>query len=247
MIISEILPHVIDTAREAGALIMRYYKTGHAVTRKEDASPVTEADHEADQIIVNRLKRITPAIPVVSEEGDKPDVTQSEYFWLVDPIDGTRSFIRGSGYFTVNIGLIFKQRMPVLGVIYDPVHDMMYYGTEKGAFLQHNDITEPIHTRIRPKPMTALISHSHINRMTEEYLVSHNITERIPCASSIKFCLLAEGKGDIYPRFGPTMEWDVAAGHAILSAAGGKITNPDGSPFIYGKPGFENGYFVASN
>jgi 3'(2'), 5'-bisphosphate nucleotidase len=211
------------------------------VDRKEDASPVTEADRAADRLIVASLKILTPELPIVSEEGEKPDVAGARHFWLVDPLDGTKSFIRGTGYFTVNIGLI-ENGVPVLGVVYDPVNDRMYRGSEEGAFC--ND--KPIRARPMRTPPTAFISHSHINHATQDYLEARGVTERIPCASSIKFCFLAEGKADLYPRFGPTMEWDTAAGHAVLLAAGGKVVTPEGAPFTYGRAGFLNGSFIAS-
>lgn len=243
----KIIPEVCDIACTAGSAIMSYYKADNIIYKKDDASPVTEADREADRIIVARLKAMAPDIPAVSEEGEKPDVSKTEYFWLVDPLDGTKSFIRGNGYFTVNIGLIKDRKNPVLGVIYDPVNNSLYYGSENGAFRKKNGITEQIHVRKRYNPMTAFISHSHINKATEDYLSANQISERIPCASSIKLCFLAEGKADIYPRFGTTMEWDIAAGHAILAAAGGKLIRPDGQPFVYGKDNFVNGNFIASN
>lgn len=237
---------LLQTAQDAGRLIMEYYQKGHAVDHKDDASPVTEADRSADRLIVAALKALAPAIPIVSEEGEKSDVTGAEYFWLVDPLDGTRSFIRGTGYFTVNIGLI-ANGIPMLGIIYDPVHETMYWGNESNAFRRNkNESAIPIHIRERPKAGgTALISHRNINELTEQYILSQGIADRIPCASSIKFCILAQGDADIYPRFDPTMEWDTAAGHAILHAAGGRMITPEGAPFLYGKPGFLNGNFVA--
>ncbi len=244
--ISELLPSVLQVAREAGALIMKNYNTNQYVDRKEDASPVTEADRAADRLIVSRLQSLAYMFPVVSEEGDQPDVSQADYFWLVDPLDGTKSFIRGSGYFTVNIALIGKEKLPVLGVIYDPVHDCMYWGTEEGVYREQNGIKEHIQCRIAEEGVVALVSHSHLDERTERYLATQHVMQRIPCASSIKFCWLAEGRADIYPRFGPTMEWDTAAGHAILLAAGGHMVTPEGLPFLYGKPGFRNGYFIAS-
>jgi 3'(2'), 5'-bisphosphate nucleotidase len=237
---------LLPVAEEAGKVIMGYYKTGHVVDSKADKSPVTEADRKADILIVNALKSLNFGFPIVSEEGDKPDVSGADYFWLVDPLDGTKSFIRGHGYFTVNIGLI-KQGKPVFGIIYDPANDIMYWGLEGKAYRKHDGITQAIHVRPAPGKPVAIVSHSHLNPVTEAFLTSHNITERIACASSIKFCFLAEGKADIYPRFGPTMEWDTAAGHAIFSAAGGTVVNSDGSPFNYGKPEFLNGNFVAKN
>jgi len=243
--IEDILPQVVDIARTAGAKIMTYYKMGGAVEQKGDKSPVTEADREANRMIVEALASIAPDILIVSEEGDKPDVSRVKHFWLVDPLDGTRSFIRGGGYFTVNIALVEDKKNPIMGVIYDPVSGAMYYGSEKGAFREHNGITEQLYVNKKQNPVTALVSHSHLNEATECYLAAHRVKERIPCPSSIKFCMLAEGRADIYPRFGPTMEWDVAAGHAILQAAGGSVKTPEGLPFLYGKKDFLNGNFVA--
>lgn len=243
-----LMPALLSAARDAGALIMRHYRANLTVDSKEDASPVTQADRDADRLIVEALKQLAPSFPVVSEEGEKPDVAETEYFWLVDPLDGTKSFVRGSGYFTVNIGLI-HQRAPVAGVIYDPVADHMYWGSRAGAFMRKKDKEAiPIRMRIPESGrQVAYISHRNINHATQAYLNARGISERIPCASSIKFCFLAEGKADIYPRFGPTMEWDTAAGHAILAAAGGNVTTPEGTPFLYGKTGFLNGDFVASS
>lgn len=227
---------------------MSYQKTASVLYKKEDFSPVTEADREADTLIVGALRTLTPDIPVVSEEGEKPDVSQAPYFWLVDPLDGTKSFLRGKGYFTVNVGLIENRKNPVLGVIYDPANKAMYYGSAQGAFREYNGAVESMHVRKRQaQMMTALISHSHLSKETEEYLQKQSITIQVPCASSIKFCMLAQGTADVYPRFGTTMEWDIAAGHAILNAAGGKLTMPDDQPFLYGKKDFVNGDFIASN
>jgi 3'(2'), 5'-bisphosphate nucleotidase len=247
LFIPELVLPVANIARKAGALIMGHYQSGGIVGKKADASPVTEADRAADRLIVEQLKLLAPAVTAVSEEGEKPDVSGLEYFWLIDPLDGTKSFVRGTGYFTVNIALI-RNKAPVMGVIYDPANDTMYYGSPSGAFRKQGDgDAEPIHTRgMHTGKLAALVSHSHLNKATEDYLALKNIGERIPCASSIKFCWLAEGNADLYPRFGPTMEWDTAAGHAILIAAGGNVTTPDGAPFLYGKKGFENGNFVAS-
>ncbi|HEU5046364.1 MAG TPA: 3'(2'),5'-bisphosphate nucleotidase CysQ [Rickettsiales bacterium] len=245
MNIETILPQVIDLARNAGLAIMERYRTEGTVYQKQDNSPVTEADRVADRIIVEGLKKITPDFPIVSEEGSKPDVSKSRYFWLVDPLDGTKSFIRGNGYFTVNIALVEGKDNPILGVIYEPVNQLMYYGSIKGAFKEAGGHVTPIRTKLKDAPEVAFVSHSHLNQATQDYLMQHRISVRVPCASSIKFCFLAEGKADVYPRFGPTMEWDIAAGHAILTAAGGKVVTPEGKPFQYGKEGFLNGNFLA--
>ncbi len=229
---------------------MTHYQSGQTVDKKADASPVTEADRAADRLIVAKLQPLTPVFAVVSEEGEKPDVAQYDYFWLVDPLDGTKSFVRGNGYFTVNIALIDNQtKLPVFGVIYEPVHETMYYGTSAGAFRIDKGAKQatPIKVRAPGSVLEALVSHSHLDPTTDAYLVQKKIGNRIPCASSIKFCWLAEGKADLYPRFGPTSEWDTAAGHAILLAAGGTMTTPEGEPFIYGKPDFRNGNFIANS
>jgi len=243
-IFTETLPQLITLAEQAGELIMTHYKSGNEVFRKDDKSPVTIADRQADELISQRLKEIAPDILVVSEEGEKPDVSQAEFFWLVDPLDGTKSFIRGSGYFTVNIALINQDRIPVLGIIYDPVNKVSYWGSKDGAFKKENGAVVLINPQ-KDEVIKAFVSHSHLNQATEDYLNSQNITEKVPCASSIKFCFLAEGKADVYPRFAPTMEWDIAAGHAIILASGGKITTPEGKPFLYGKKDFLNGSFLA--
>lgn len=242
-----LLENILPVARMAGEIIMTYYQRDNQVHHKSDKSPVTEADRQADIYIVKELLSLAPDIACVSEEGNQPDITQAEYFWLVDPLDGTRSFVRGSGFFTVNIGLIGPDRLPVAGVIYDPVNQIMYWGYEDKAFRkQGSDKAQAIQVRHMPaNERVAMVSSHNLNKPTEQYLSVQNIYTRVPCASSIKFCRLAEGEADIYPRFGPTMEWDTAAGHAILQAAGGKMTMPDGMPFLYGKQGFENGYFIA--
>lgn len=246
---AELLPLLLKAAGEAGGVIMGYYRGGHLVDRKDDASPVTEADRAADRLIVNVLKALTPSFPTVSEEGEKPDVTGAEHFWLVDPLDGTKSFVRGKGYFTVNIGLI-ENGVPIIGIVYDPVNETMYWGSGSGAFrADKGGKATAIHVREAEHGReVALVSHSHLDSATEQFLTLRGIGEgdRIRCESSIKFCLVAEGKADLYPRFGPTMEWDTAAAHAVLAAAGGRVTTPEGKPFLYGKKGFLNGGFIAS-
>ena len=243
--IQTLIPEVIAIAKQAGMLIMQHYHKNTVVEKKGDSSPVTEADREADRFIVRELNRITPEIPTVSEEGQKPEVAGAPYFWLIDPLDGTKSFIRGTGYFTVNIALIHNENEPLLGVIYEPVAKTLYYGSNAGAFKEEYGQTKSITMRPCSPSLTAIVSHSHLDAKTEHYLQENHITDTIPCASSIKFCFLAEGKADVYPRFGPTMEWDIAAGHAILKAAGGRVLTPEGEEMGYGKQGFLNGNFIA--
>lgn len=230
---------------------MGYYKNAPAVQIKLDKSPVTKADIEANHLIVSELLRLFPDVPVVSEEASENHhlVPACEYFWLVDPLDGTKSFIRKSGEFTVNIGLIHNCR-PVFGVIYAPVKNELYYtDAENNAWKISNGKKQKLEVS-RPNKdagFSFVVSHSHNDPATEKYLEKYKVAERKSGSSSYKFCMIAEGIADIYPRFGPTMEWDTAAGHAIVNAAGGEVTNIDGSPFLYAKPDFRNGGFVAKS
>lgn len=232
--------------REAGALIMTYYNGQFGTRQKDDHSPVTDADVLANQLIVNKLNILTPSIPVIAEEDEMPGIEGAELFWLVDPLDGTRAFVRGEPEFTVNIGLICRNQ-PVLGVIYAPPQDLVYAGClGQGAWREGADGRIALQAR---KPaadgVVVVRSKSHPSPATEAYLKTLVIKEMVSGSSSIKFCTVAEGNADQYPRFGRTMEWDTAAGHAILNAAGGKVTTTDGKPLTYGKPGFENPHFIA--
>jgi len=237
-----------ELAREAGNIIMRHYAGDRAARKKDDASPVTDADVEANAYIVDGLRKLAPEIPVVAEESAiLPAVSQAEWFWLVDPLDGTRSFVRGKGEFTVNIGLI-HQRRPVLGVIFIPAQEAMYYGSiDEGAFREAPGTgLQPIIARTVPDKNLAVVkSQSHGSPLTEAYLEKFSVGSQLAASSSLKFCLVAEGKADLYPRFGKTMEWDTAAGHAILRAAGGEVETSEGEPLLYGKQDFINPYFIA--
>lgn len=243
----EFLAPVNAIARDAGRLIMTYFSGIFDTNRKADDSPVTDADIATNILIVKALNAITPGIPVIAEEDKSPGREDHAVFWLVDPLDGTRSFVRGEAEFTVNIGLI-RNRKPVFGVIYGPPEDELYYGGEgMGAFrLQGDGKPKAIEARTASSEgLVIMRSRSAPSKKAAAYLETLNIKEMIPCSSAIKFCRLAEGAADIYPRFGRTMEWDSAAGHAILNAAGGRIETVDGKPLTYGKPGFENPPFIA--
>lgn len=236
-------------ALQAGAIIMRYYPEEVDVIRKMDNSPVTQADIAANAYIVGALQRLTPDIPVVAEENTEAvnaACLGAENFWLVDPLDGTKGFIKKSGEFTVNIGLI-RKGLPVAGVVYVPVTQELYYAGETGgAYKRQGGITAAIHVRdIAAEGAVVVASLSHRTPETDHFIATLKVKSLIAAASSLKFCLLAEGKADIYPRFGRTMEWDTAAGHAVLQAAGGSVENLDGTAFRYGKPGFENPHFIA--
>ncbi|MCD6035217.1 MAG: cysQ [Rickettsiales bacterium] len=237
---------VVTLAIQAGKGIMQHYQGEVVVTRKEDASPVTIADTEANAFIVEGLARLTPNIPVVSEENPS-DVNelarQSPVFWLVDPLDGTKSFIKKTGEFTVNIALV-QNHKPVRGVIYVPAKGSLYYTGDDGFAYKDNGTR--ISVRSLPSEGAVVVaSMSHLTPETEAYIASIKVQKLMSASSSIKLCLVAEGLADIYPRFGRTMEWDIGAGHAILNAAGGSVINSDGSPFLYGKAGLDNGNFIA--
>lgn len=239
---------VCDLSIAAGHRIMEFYRSGeHETVIKADHSPVTDADIAAHHMIVENLRRWAPDIPIVSEENaSQPDVAKAKHFWLVDPLDGTKSFIRRSDEFTVNIALMEGDR-PVFGAIYIPVTDTLYYGSEAyGAFRQKpNDAPRHIRARTQPEEgATVLVSQSHNTAATDAFMENLTVAETMRASSSLKFCLVAEGTADVYPRYGRTMEWDTAAGHAIINAAGGRVETTDGKPLLYGKPGFENDGFI---
>ena len=244
-------------AERAGKTILAYYAEAEEieVRKKADASPVTEADEAAEDCILAFLKTLTPEVPIVSEEqaaaGILPDVSGGR-FWLVDPLDGTKEFLNRNGEFTVNIALI-ELGQPVAGVVHAPALAMTWAGCrEVGAPARatFSQTDQPLmDVRVRPFPeggITVVASRRHgSGEELEGFLAGYSVKDRVTAGSSLKFCLVASGRADLYPRFGRTMEWDTAAGHAVLAAAGGAVTTVEGAPLTYGKPGFENPYFVA--
>ena len=239
---------VLAIAREAGALIEDIRARGAAVREKADGSPVTVADEAANAFIVGRLAALTPDIPIIAEEsvaeGDVPTI--GERFWLVDPLDGTREFVAGRDEYTVNIALI-EARVPILGVIDLPAKGEAYLGiVGEGAWRIVGGDRQAIAARAAPaSDPIAVASRSHGDAKTDAWLAEAGVGECVRAGSSAKFCVLACGNADLYPRFGRTMEWDIAAGHALLIAAGGSLTTLDGGDFLYTKPGFENPGFIA--
>ncbi len=238
-------------ARDAGAAIMEVYRDGPQVRRKADQSPVTEADERAEAIIIAGLLRLAPDVPIVAEEavaaGRMPDVSNAPRFWLVDPLDGTREFIDRNGEFTVNIALI-EHGAPVAGVVYAPAVDRLFAGAMgHGAKVTDAAGEREVRSRMPPsKGLTVLASRSHGDRAAlDRYLSDFHVAEVIAAGSSLKLCLLAEGAADLYPRFGRTMEWDIAAGHAVLAAAGGSVCDLSGAPLRYGKNDLANPDFIA--
>ena len=248
---------LLTAAVTAGRASLDIYRGDFTVTQKADQSPVTAADHASEKIILEHLARLAPAVPVVAEEsvaaGSIPKV--GEEFFLVDPLDGTKEFIHRRGDFTVNIALI-RHGAPALGVVYAPVSGMLYAGhvgssrafrCSYPADASTPGPREALH--VRPVPavgITAVVSRSHSTPETDAYLRHYTVSNRVSVGSSLKFCLVAAGEADLYPRLGPTMEWDTAAGHAVLAAAGGKVLAPGGEPLAYGKPDFRNSFFIAS-
>ncbi|MDP6343798.1 MAG: 3'(2'),5'-bisphosphate nucleotidase CysQ [Alphaproteobacteria bacterium] len=246
----ELAAAIRDIALKAGDAIMEIYAGEFAVESKADASPVTEADRAAEAIIAAALRELTPAIPVVAEEevaaGHRSDIGGG-VFWLVDPLDGTREFISRNGEFTVNIALI-RQGAPVLGAVHVPARRETYIAAGPGEVTCERDggPAEAIAARAAAADgLVAMVSRSHASPETDDYLAKFSIKERRDAGSSLKFCRLAEGAADLYPRLGRTMEWDTAAGHAVLACAGGSVDRLDGGPLSYGKPEFENPHFVA--
>jgi 3'(2'), 5'-bisphosphate nucleotidase len=246
-----LLSSVIDIARRASAAIMPFFRTGHAVTHKEDRSPVTAADHAAEALIKPALEALLRGVPVVAEESvaqaPAPETLAQMRFWLVDPLDGTKEFVAGRDEFTVNIALVESAR-PSLGVMAVPARDLIYAAANGEAFVQAGSgERRAIRARQPPAPgLTIAHSRSHADRDDlEKFLSGYKVAERIISGSALKLGWIAEGTVDLYPRLGPTMEWDIAAGHAIVDAAGGSVTDTAGQPLRYGKPGFRNPPFIA--
>jgi 3'(2'), 5'-bisphosphate nucleotidase len=245
-----LLDELSIAAKEAGEAILEIVRRGFEVESKEDTSPVTEADRAAELVILAALARSAPGVPVIAEEevaAGRIPAHESTYF-LVDPLDGTKEFIRGGDDYTVNIGLI-EQGTPKLGVVFAPATGRLHGGiVGEGAWVDEGQGREPIATRQRAEVTTAVASKSHLNQATVDYLeAAVGNCGYVSVGSSLKFCIVAEGKADIYPRAAPTSEWDTAAGHAVLLAAGGLVDGPDGEPLRYGKRAFLNRAFVATS
>ncbi|MED5547855.1 MAG: 3'(2'),5'-bisphosphate nucleotidase CysQ [Pseudomonadota bacterium] len=240
----------------AAVKVMEVYNSDFDTRGKADRSPVTDADELAEAIILEELAKCVPDVPVLAEEsfsaGLRPDTGRA--FILVDPVDGTKEFINKNGEFTINIALV-EDRTPTAGCVYAPARERIFVGGKTawaGALKPgqpvSRDSLEPIATRPAPEGgKTAVMSRSHSDEKTIAFADSVGVTEKVSAGSSLKFCLVAEGSADVYPRFGPTCEWDTGAGHAVLKAAGGDVLTPDGAPFLYGKSDTDylNGAFVA--
>jgi len=241
---------ILEIAHKAGKAILSFYNEEIDVERKDDDSPLTKADLAAHNIILEELSKLTPGIPVLSEEGGIPDYEERkswDKYWLVDPLDGTKEFIKHNDEFTVNIALI-ENNKPVLGVVYIPAKGVSYIGSrEGGSYKISGDRPEVRICSEKPdlsKPLTVVASRSHGSDDLEEKLSEKNIRigKKIPAGSSLKFCLVAEGLADIYPRMGPTMEWDTAAGDAVFRYSGKEGERE--SPLRYNKENLKNEGFL---
>jgi 3'(2'), 5'-bisphosphate nucleotidase len=252
----------VEAALEAGAAILPYWRKDAPAQWKSDGSPVTQADLAANGVILARLTRAFPSIPIVSEEASLPDAARgADAFILVDPLDGTKEFLRGTEEFTVNIALIHGGA-PVCGVVFAPALGHIWVGCQSyareepcarggtllvGATDPKQIVWTGIGCRAEAEKLIAVVSRSHLDPATQDWLACNHVVGAAPSGSSIKFCLIAEGVADVYPRFGRTMEWDTAAGDAVLRAAGGRIETEQGAPFVYGKSGdgYANPGFIA--
>ena len=255
---SELIEELIGVALAAGRAVMAQYREPSGYSLKEDSTPVTEADLASEAVILEGLKRVAPAVPVISEEAADGHLAEAgERFFLVDPLDGTKEFLSRNGEFTINIALV-EHGEPIAGVVYAPALQRLFWG-ERGRGAAEGRLApddDPAHCdwhrlKVRQRPdaaLTVVASRSHRDARTEEWLSGIDVGELVSAGSSLKFCLLAAGEADLYPRFGRTMEWDTAAGHAVLAAAGGRVDTEEGTPLTYGKRqrGFDNPGFIAS-
>lgn len=247
---NSLIPELTELCWQASDAIMNFYDQVYDYNQKSDGSPLTQADITAHNIIVKRLKELTPETPIISEESEnKIDATNIATFWLVDPLDGTKEFINKNGEFTVNIALI-KNGSPTLGLVCCPALSTLYVGdVHSGAYKQkRGEDKKTIQvSQSNNEGLIVVGSRSHNDpQAMEQFLNGETIKSFIPTGSSLKFCSVAEGEAHLYPRLGRTMEWDTAAGHAILLAAGGVVNGVDGETLTYGKPGLDNPHFVAT-
>jgi 3'(2'), 5'-bisphosphate nucleotidase len=233
---------IADLASRAGRILVEHRSAPHAVHYKEDGSPVTDADVRSQEFIVGQLRRIAPGVPVLAEEGFDVQAASGDLLLFVDPIDGTKQYLANRNDFTINIALV-ERRSPLIGCVYAPARQRLYVAStvaylaivRPGERVDRSELAE-IHARSAPhRGMSALVSRSHLDARTRAFLDTLHVARRRRLGSSLKFCVIAEGRADVYPRLSPTMEWDTAAGHAVLAAAGGRVLTPNDAPLRYGK------------
>jgi len=245
------LPKIISITKQAGQAILEIYEKDFSIEYKDDKSPLTEADKKSNEIINKELNKFYPQIVILSEENKEIDYNKRkdwDYFWLVDPLDGTKEFIKRNGEFTINIALIHKNE-PVLGVVYIPVKNIIYYGDKNGSFRIEGDKIVKLEKKGRwqeKEKIHVVASRSHFNKETKDFI--ENLGKKyslVNAGSSLKLCLVAEGKADIYPRLGPTMEWDTAAAHAVVKFAGGRVYDFKSKEELkYNKENLFNEWFI---
>ncbi|MDZ7824252.1 MAG: 3'(2'),5'-bisphosphate nucleotidase CysQ [Ahrensia sp.] len=240
---------LMSTIRHAGAVAMSIYDREFAIAIKDDLSPITEADKAVDAILFQALSELFPKVHIVTEERSASHTDQAfgQQFFLVDPIDGTKEFINKTDEFTINIALI-DAGIPIAGIVYAPALGRLFLADINGEAIEIDEAGTEKPIKVRQgvnTSLTAVASRSHNTPETQAFLDKYGITECVSAGSSLKFCVVAAGEADIYPRFGPTMEWDTAAGDAVLRAAGGMVLNVDRTPFAYGKAGYRNPNFIA--
>lgn len=251
---NQLISNLKDIIKEAGRISLDYRRKGLTIEQKVDNSPVSNADKEISKFIYKNLSKLFPEFPIICEERQCDNIANDiengaknkKSFWLIDPIDGTRSYINDEDDFTVNIAIV-ENNQAEYGLIYQPTTKRLYFTNERQEFCIEED-----DKLVAPKPhdkngfVAVMSKRASKNKKTIEYIEGYNFVEQIVISSSIKLCMLAEGIADVYPKFGPTMEWDIAAGHALIRAAGGDIITPDNKQLLYGKIGFLNGAFVAA-
>lgn len=247
---SSMLPDVIRIADEASAKVLQIYQSDFKVSYKDDQSPITAADVASHEIIAKGLHKLSPDIPILSEEAAQAPWAERKHwqrFWLVDPIDGTKEFTQRTGEFTVNIALI-ENGEPVMGVVTAPDLNEAFWGI-KGQGASKRDHSGRIHEICVAQPQASkrvVASKNHLNAETRAFIATLGAHKTVQAGSSLKFCRIAEGRADIYPRMAPTSEWDTAAAHAVLLAAGGHVSTVNGEPLRYGKENVLNPYFIAT-
>lgn len=246
---AHLVESLLPAVYEAGTAIMRIQADGVVANRKADGSPVTAADQACEEILLAAISSKAPGITIISEENSvSHGISPPDRFFLVDPLDGTKEFLRpdGQGAFTVNIALI-EQGKPVMGIVYAPALGRLFHSGDGLKPIESADNTKRM-LAVRSAQLaglTAVASRTHRDPATEGWLKAQGISKTTAIGSSLKFCIVAAGEADVYPRFGPTMEWDTAAGDAVLRAAGGHMMTPAGDEFTYGKPEYRNGPFIA--
>jgi 3'(2'), 5'-bisphosphate nucleotidase len=248
--IDTLINELLSIAQHAATIILRHYQSDIQVDYKSDASPVTAADQESNDYIVDALSQLTPTIPIIAEESaEQAEIDRLETrFWLVDPLDGTKEFINKNGDFTINIALI-EFGVPTIAILHVPVSAISYLalGPQRGAYRvdKQGQRSRIYAKQVNEDAPVMVVSRSHLSQETQNFINQYPHAQSQSRGSSLKFCLLAEGQADIYPRFGRTMEWDTAAGHAVLLSAGGSVDTMENSPLSYGKTGLDNPHFIA--